>query len=293
MPRPPINLHQKVRDILGHVDPLPPEADTPLTHFRRSGADFWNLLLYVERNFGQLALQTAAVRRHMGRLHGMIRVNLVETFERFLKEVAAACVDHLALYVLDDRFNTFKVQGGALAAHFGTDTLGRSLCESATWLDCDEVNDRFRRLLADPFETGSFLLFPKQPAADRERYDTLSTLWQLRHTIVHNVGVITQSDAIKLRLLVRKAVPSMQVLSPTRDDIRYLKRFLDETTYHCNHRIGERLATLLSAIHVTDPGLFVAQEIADSVSCTFGLALTVDGVVGSPLPGQRASSFSH
>lgn len=56
MPRLPVNLHQKVREILPHVDPLPPEADTPLAHFARSGTDLWNLLLYVERNFGQLPL---------------------------------------------------------------------------------------------------------------------------------------------------------------------------------------------------------------------------------------------
>ena len=49
----------------------------------------------------------------MSRLLGMILVNLVETFERYLKETAAACVDHLGRYVLDDRFNAFKVQGSA------------------------------------------------------------------------------------------------------------------------------------------------------------------------------------
>ena len=69
-----------------------------------------------------------------------------------------------ARFVLDDRFNAFRVQGSALAAHFGTDTLGRSLCESATWLDCDEVNERFRRLLATPFESGSFLTVPQAAA---------------------------------------------------------------------------------------------------------------------------------
>jgi hypothetical protein len=284
MPRPPINLNRKVREILAHVDPLPPEADTPLTHFNRSGTDLWNLLLYVERSFGQLSLQAAAVRRHMSRLHGMILVNLVETFERFLKETAAACVRHLARFVLDDRFNAFKVLGSSLAAHFDTDTLGRSLCESAIWLDCDEVNDRFRRLLADPFEAGTFLIFPKQPGAERERYETLSIVWQLRHTIVHNVGVITQSDAIKLRLLVRASVPSLQVLSPTRDDIRYLKRFLDETAERSNQRIGQRLADLLTTIHASDPGLFVPQETADAVTQTFGFVLTVAGAVGTLPP---------
>src|SRR5689334_2371603 len=142
MPHPPIDLHRKVRDNLFHVDPLPAEAGSPLAHCDRSSADLWNLLLYMEGALSELRRQPAAVRRHLTRLHGMILFNLIETFERYLKEVAAACVDHLARYVLDDRFNAFKVQGSALAAHFGTDTLGRSLSESATWLDCDEVNDR-------------------------------------------------------------------------------------------------------------------------------------------------------
>src|SRR5207237_5593113 len=124
------------------------------------------------------------------------------------------------------------------------------LCESATWLDCDEINERFRKLLADPFQKeGRFHLFPRQnqdPASERWQLETLAIIWQLRHTVVHNVGVITQSDAIRFRLLVRAQVPSMQVLSPTRDDIRYLKRFLDETAEASNRRIGVRLADLLS-----------------------------------------------
>jgi hypothetical protein len=146
------------------------------------------------------------------------------------------------------------------------------------------VNDRFRRLLAPPFESGSFLLFPKRPTAEWERYETLSLIWQLRHTIVHNVGVITQSDAIKLRLLVRTAVPQMQMIAPTRDDIRYLKRFLDETAERSNRHIGERLAELLTAIHATDPGLFAPQATADAVTRTFGFVVTIAGAAGTLPP---------
>jgi hypothetical protein len=284
MPPPLLDLNQKIREILAHVDPLPSEAGAPLTHYNRSSTDLWNLLRYVERNFGQLPLQPAAVRRHMSRLHGMLLVNLVETFERYLKEVAAVCVDFLARFVLDDRFNAFKVLGSSLAAHFDTDTLGRSLCEAATWLDCDEVNDRFRRLLAPPFESGNFLVFPKQPPVERDRYDTLSIVWQLRHTIVHNVGVITQSDAIKLRLLVRAPVASLQILAPTRDDIRYLKRFLDETAERSNRRIGDQLAALLTALHAGDPTLFIPRETAEAVTRAFGFVLTVAGAAGTLPP---------
>jgi hypothetical protein len=175
-----------------------------------------------------------------------------------------------------------------LAAHFGTETLGRSLCESATWLDCDEINDRFRKLLADPFQKeGRFHLFPRQnqdPASERWRFETLSLVWQLRHTVVHNVGVITQSDAIKLRLLVRAPVPAMQVLSPTRTDIRYLKQFLTETAEVSNRRIGSRLAELLSTIHAANSALFPPQEMADRVALTFGFVLAVAGVPGTLPP---------
>jgi hypothetical protein len=103
----------------------------------------------------------------------------------------------------------------------------------------------------------------------------------LRHTIVHNVGVVTQSDAIKLRLLVRAPVAQMQVLAPTQDDIRYLKRFLDETAERSNRRIGERLAELLTAIHAMDPGLFAPQEMADGITRIFGFVCTVAGVAGT------------
>lgn len=58
----------------------------------------------------------------------------------------------------------------------------------------------------------------------------------------------------------------MQTVAPTRDDMRYLKRFLDETAECSNRRIGERLADLLTAIHTTDPGLVSPQEVADAVT---------------------------
>jgi hypothetical protein len=287
MPRPPIDLPRKIKDILRHVQPLPPEAGAPLSHHQRTSTDIWNLVQYVEKTFdiAKDKLYQGVAQRHLGRLNEMILVNLIETFERFLKEIAAKCVDHLAPFILDDRFSVFSIQGSGLASHFGTATLGKSLCESSIWLDCDDINKRFRTLLSDPFQQGGtfFHLFPKaqqEPAAERWRYDVLSLLWQLRHTAVHNVGVITQSDAVKLRLWAKEPVASPQVLLPTRDDIRYLKRFLDETAVNCNRRIGERLAALLTTLHSEDPSLFVAQEMSNTVSQTFGLSLTVAGAVG-------------
>jgi hypothetical protein len=215
----------------------------------------------------------------------MVLISLVETFERFLKEVAAACVDRLAHCVLDDRLNVFKIQGSGLAAHFGTGTLGKSLCESSIWLDCDEINERFRKLLSDPFQVGGqfFYLFPRgnqQPAAEVWRYEPMNLVWQIRHTAVHNVGVVTQSDGIKFRLLAKEAVASPRLLAPTWDDLRFLKRFLDETAKSCNQRVGQRLAELLTTLHAGDPTLFSPQATADALTQTFGFSLTVAEAAG-------------
>ena len=108
----------------------------------------------------------------------------------------------------------------------------------------------------------------------------MNLIWQIRHTAVHNVGVVTQSDAVKLRLWAKENVAAPRILAPTRSDINYLKRFLDETANRCNQRIGERLAQLLTTIHTPTPALFTPRAMADRVTATFRLPLQVAGATG-------------
>jgi hypothetical protein len=285
MPRPATDLPRKIKDMLQHVRELPDAASAPILHYRRTGAEIWGSLAYIERAINQGERYQSVVDRHLGRLYGMALVNLVETFERFLKEAAAECVDCLADFMVDDRFNVFKIQGSSLASHFATETLGKSLCESATWLDCEEVNERFRRLLADPFQVGGsfFYLFPKQnqlPTGQVSRFDTINLVWQIRHSAVHNVGVVTQSDAVKLRLWSKEPVAAPRLLAPTRADLNYLKRFLDETADDCNQRIGTRLAQLLTTVQSAAPALAAPQTLADKITAIFRQVLQVAGTAG-------------
>ncbi len=282
MPRPPVDLARKIKDVLKHVQPLPDEAKAPILHYRRTCTDIWGSLAYIKRSLGEGNRYAAVADRHLGRLYGMALVSLVETFERFLKAMAAECVDRLAAFIVDDRFNDFKIQGSGIASHFGAGTLGKSLCESSTWFDCEEINKRFRKLLSDQFQEGGqqFNLFQRQPNEERERFETMNRIWQIRHTAVHNVGVITKSDAVKLRLWAKESVPEERILAPTGEDLRYLKRFLDETAEVCNRRIAGRLATLLSTLQGLTPALFEPQSMADQLASSFRLPLLVAGATG-------------
>ncbi|HVA46509.1 MAG TPA: hypothetical protein VNH11_09055 [Pirellulales bacterium] len=285
MPRLPIDLARKIKDVLQHVQPLPDEAKAPILHYWRTGADTWVSLAYLERAVRDGERRPSVGSRHLGRLYGMVLVNLASTFERFLKEIAAECVDVLADFIVDDRFNVFAIQGSAIASHFGAATLGKSLCESSTWLDCEEINKRFRRLLSDPFQIGgkSFDLFPKQsqqPAEHQWRFEPMNLIWQIRHTAVHNVGVITNSDAVKMRLWTKENVDAPQILAPTRRDLNHLKRFLDDTANVCNARIGERLAELLTAVYTPTDSFATPQQLADRVAAVFRLPMQIAGAKG-------------
>jgi hypothetical protein len=215
----------------------------------------------------------------------MALAGLIEAFERFLKELASVCIDALVRHVGDDRFDEFSARGGQLAFHLAAGSIGKALCESDTWLTSRTINERFKRLLKSPFGDNWENLFPEenqQPQGERARARTLSILWQIRHTITHNVGVITASDAAKFRMLIKGEVDSDQMVRVTKRDISSSYRFLFESDRSVNRRVGKRLETLLDVFHRDHPSLFDAQDTADRVSSQLGFPIVLDGRKGVP-----------
>lgn len=270
------DLPGRIRRIAEHVAPLHADADVPFEHHRRLSNDAWNLLLYVRRHLDDASTYGAVLERHQHQLRRMVLLSLIEAFERFLKELAAVCVDHVALRVPDDRLDKIS-KGSGIASHFAAATLGRAVCESLTWLDCNEINERFRRLLARPYDTGTFYVFRLQPVAQRVRLETARALFQLRHTLAHNLGVITASDALKLRLLTRQPVAENHVLWPTHGDVWYVKLWLMETVTSVNAEVATALTDLLTHLHGEDPTLFAPAEEAATLARRFCLTVTVAG----------------
>ena len=272
---------------MAHVGPPPAESNRPIDHFEHSANEALALIKYIDDHLPPGTVYPAVYERHMAHLRRMALGSLVQAFERFLKEVAAFCVDSLVQFVSDDRFEEFKLTGGALAVQSALDkSVGKAMCESETWLSNRSINDRFKKPLKSPFaEQGWENLFPlrsQQPAGERDRANTLAILWQVRHNIAHNVGFLTGSDSAKLRLLLegRGEVRAETVLQPTLSDLRYVKRFLLDAAKNTNTRVGNRLAALLTEIHATNATLFIPQTVANSVSGGFGYSVNIAGAVG-------------
>jgi hypothetical protein len=285
VPRPALNLHRKVREVLQQTSPLFPQADRPARHFERSVNAGLLLLKYIDDHIDPNDVYEAVYDRHLGHLRRMILAKLIESFERFLKELAALCVDHLAPYTADDRFDMLVPRrGDKIAAFVNAPSIGRALCESDTWISNPAVSSRFAGILKDPSGADWELLFPQsnqQPAGERDRAATLAILWQVRHNLAHNIGVITHADAMKFRVLVGGPVAADRRLFPSMDDLRYVKRFLSETAARTNQRVGTRLAEILTAFHAADPTLFDGRAKANDVSQRLAFSVTINGHVGT------------
>ena len=132
--RPPIDLDQKVRDLLTHTVPLRAGVDAPIRNFEERTNACFNLIKYIDDHISTQPVYRTIYDRHMSLLNRMVLVSLVEAFERFVKETAVVCVDAIAHVTIDNRFDQFSPTGGSLAAQFNAGSVGKAMCESDTWL---------------------------------------------------------------------------------------------------------------------------------------------------------------
>lgn len=217
----------------------------------------------------------------------MCLANMVGAFERFLKELAVVCVNNLKDFSLDTRLDEFSLKGSVVAAHFNTQSVGNALCEADTWLNLDNVNSKFRRLLADPFVSGSFYVFPMTSPQQGttvavNRSKLIPAIFQLRHTLVHNLGVITESDATKLRRILQSPIEGNKVLRPSSWNVLQVKKILDEAAKDINSRMAIRLAELLEKMYQESYMIVDPASKARELATLFRTSVTICGHTSSP-----------
>lgn len=270
--------------MLSHSRTSLSDAIPPIDRYEVRLAECGGLQQYIDRREVGALYDESVYKRHLTLQRRMILVTLIEGFERFLKDLAIVCVDHLATVTYDDRFDCFSSTGTELALHFGAGDIGKAMCESETWLSNNRINERFRRLLKSPFgEDWPEQLFPNErqkPDSARDNARSLAILWQVRHSITHNSGVLTAADSARLRLFAKRPLKCADEIAPSVNDIRYVTRFLKQLATDTNGRVGNRLAAVLSEIHLDDSTLFEAQNKANELASTFKVKLAINGHAG-------------
>ncbi len=272
------------------AEALDASSSSPIRHYKHLANGAWNLLVYVRRHLSDPAVVArtyeAARTRHLDQLAGMCLLGLIEAFERYFKEVAAVCVDALGQRVMDDRLDVLEAKPSAVPQHFAAQSFGSALCESLNWSSSALLNDRFRRILADEDNAvwGEFL-FPspkQQPQARRRFHAPLQLVWQLRHVLVHNAGVISPSDAVKLRVLANQPVDGMRRLRPTKDEVFQVKLLLDDAVAIVNTAVRDRLQVVLAGVCTKTPTVTPIPHEVQRWANAFDLPFTVLGASATP-----------
>ncbi|HEY8749767.1 MAG TPA: hypothetical protein VIM11_17420 [Tepidisphaeraceae bacterium] len=74
MPRPPIDLHKKVRELIDHTAPLPVESFRPIEHYERYTNDCFSMISYVDRHIDPIGIYEAVLERHTATMRRMVLV---------------------------------------------------------------------------------------------------------------------------------------------------------------------------------------------------------------------------
>jgi hypothetical protein len=115
-----------------------------------------------------------------------------------------------------------------------------------------------------------------------KRSQLISAVFQLRHRLVHNLGVVTESDATKLRQILQAPINGKKVLSPSSKNVKQVKSLLDETARQINERMSLRLSELLSTLQQGNYLSIDPASKAKSLATLFGVSVTVSGHTASP-----------
>jgi hypothetical protein len=154
-------------------------------------------------------------------------------------------------------------------------------------LDCEEIDRRFGKILADPNgqKRRNFRIFPRpqeQPVGLRGNRNAMMTLFQLRHAVVHNAGVLTRSDALKLSRLTKCDVSAPRIVWPDKRDIRCVKLFLDDLTKKIGQEVGSTLGQCLIEHHPSGSCTLEAHKTAKQLANAFQVPITIGGHTAQP-----------
>ncbi len=271
-------LQIPTRDVVG-------EAEIPLHHMTYAASHALRMVDYFIGLKNQASVYTKGFERHRKGLASLAFLQIMAAFERFLKEIAAACVDELAGRCTDDRLKVFSVDGSAAFPHFQEQTVGRALCESTLWHGVDEINERFKKLLrlpSDPDNKNRFVLFDCQHNNSRNEVKVIRVAFQMRHTLAHNLGLVTPSDGSKLQRLLGEHRTSPAQLDIDRKHVYYLQRFLVPLCEEINLAVAKRLCLVLTEFHTQAPQLVDPHGDGQRLANLFQTSCTIANSTSTP-----------
>ncbi len=205
-------------------------ATSPCSFFFAQSQALLKAVEYLNNDANYSGGYKGVLRKHLDRANLALFAQLMAAFEYLLKDFIARAIDCTDLFDDALRKRAKKREwptpdiDSVLSQRYGANTPGRLLVHGTLgWYDHDEVNQRYN------------LIFGNDLYEDGQR-STMARLWQIRHSISHNAGYCTHSDALQLDPAL---TGTMLEISP--DFFREAVRFLRAVAKRMAEELGEGL----------------------------------------------------
>ncbi len=143
----------------------------------------------------------------------LVLLEAINAFEVFYKKTFIELGEILQPYVQPEAMKDSKIDARLLWSLSGNMSVPAMLFEQKLFHDLDAVDEVLEMLI------GSKRYKQQNPAANMvDRVRSLRSIFQVRHTLSHNNGLVTDSDAAKYRRL-RLRVAARQVIDPSKNHL--------------------------------------------------------------------------
>ena len=160
---------------------------------------------------GTAAAKSETFRKYEAYSLQLVLLEAINGLETFYKSLFIELARAIGSYVPDSRIKG-TVDAKILWLHGAEVDPTSIIFESRLLHDCDRIDDVSQMLIAAKYYG------PQQGPARQRRLLSLKCIFQIRHTLSHNSGVVTQSDSAKFALL-RYSVTPNQFIDPSKDDL--------------------------------------------------------------------------
>lgn len=193
----------------------------------------------------------------------MLLLEAINAFEVFYKRSIVALGTAIAPHVPADRVKGTIDTRILWTAPIGT-PASDLIFESRLYHDLDNIDQATEALVQAKRYNKN-----KPPVALKKRVRTLQAVFQLRHTLSHNHGLVTASDSGKLRLLGYTAKIG-EVIDPTKDFLGdVVRRVLTSEAKDFSSWLLTAAAGYLKEIHA-NTGTALSRSILDALEAKLG-----------------------
>ena len=193
----------------------------------------------------------------------LITLEAINAFETFYKQTLISLAKAIRDYVPAERLKG-SVDSKILWSVRGKFSISEIIFEHQLFHDLEKIDELTSMLIQKKRYT-----FGAADKALKKTIKSIEAVFQIRHTLSHNQGYVTRSDAAKFKMK-GKSIESLEVIDPSKDKLGYsIRKFLLKEAEDFTHWLLEETSEYL-LFQVKSYGAILPKQTLSRIESEIG-----------------------